>query len=73
MDFGECDDSYVFRVSLPGVVRDESEFSCEVESDGKVVIKGVTATGEETVNRYSQEFEMQTQETLSTWQFLNLI
>ncbi|KAB2620895.1 hypothetical protein D8674_039475 [Pyrus ussuriensis x Pyrus communis] len=29
IDIGECDDSYLFRVSLPGVRRDEREFSCE--------------------------------------------
>ncbi|XP_030960479.1 increased DNA methylation 2-like [Quercus lobata] len=61
MDIGECDDSYLFRVSLPGVKRDEREFSCEVEIDGKVLIQGVTTTGEKTVYRYSQVFEMQTQ------------
>lgn len=37
------------------------EFSCEVEIDGKVLIQGVTTTGEKTVYRYSQVFEMQTQ------------
>lgn len=26
MDIGECEDSYLFRVSLPGVERDESKF-----------------------------------------------
>lgn len=26
MDIGECEDAYLFRVSLPGVSRDESEF-----------------------------------------------
>lgn len=36
-------------------------FSCEVENDGKVSIRGVTTTGEKTVCRYSQVFEMQTQ------------
>ncbi|XP_028770878.1 increased DNA methylation 2 [Neltuma alba] len=61
MDIGECDDSYLFRVSLPGVKRDESDFSCEVDTDGKVLIRGVTTTGEKTVCRYSQVFEMQTQ------------
>ncbi|CAN6719148.1 unnamed protein product [Malus baccata var. baccata] len=30
IDIGECDDSYLFRVSLPGVRRDEREFSCEL-------------------------------------------
>ncbi|KAG6646560.1 increased DNA methylation 2 isoform X2 [Carya illinoinensis] len=60
MDIGECEDSYLFRVSLPGVKRDEREFSCEIESDGEVLIRGVTTTGEKTVHRYSQVFEMQT-------------
>lgn len=93
MDIGECEDSYLFRVSLAGVKRDErklfiralnssicpctvhlqvprmkwhdfltaGEFSCEVEYDGKVVIRGVTTTGETTVNVGNQVFEMQTQ------------
>lgn len=61
MDIGECEDSYLFRVSLPGVKRDEREFSCEVENDGKVLIRGVTVNGEKTVCRYSQTFEMQSQ------------
>ncbi|CAM8891716.1 unnamed protein product [Rhodiola kirilowii] len=61
MDIGECNDSYLFRVSLPGVKRDEREFSCEVESDGKVLIKGVTTTGDKTMCRHSQVFQMKTQ------------
>ncbi|KAL0364781.1 UNVERIFIED_CONTAM: Alpha-crystallin domain-containing protein 22.3 [Sesamum angustifolium] len=61
MDIGESDDSYLFRVSLPGVRRDERDFSCEVESDGTVIIKGVTVTGEITVEKYSQAFVMQSQ------------
>ncbi|OMO99124.1 hypothetical protein COLO4_13501 [Corchorus olitorius] len=61
MDIGECEDAYMFRVSLPGVKRDESEFSCEVEDDGKVLIRGVTTTGEKTVYRFSQTFEMLSQ------------
>ncbi|KAI7729496.1 hypothetical protein M8C21_024496 [Ambrosia artemisiifolia] len=40
IDIGECEDSYLFRVSLPGVKRDEREFSCEVEDDGKVSVRG---------------------------------
>lgn len=61
IDIGECEDSYLFRVSLPGVKRDEREFSCEVENDGKVSIRGVTVAGEKTVCRYRQMFEMQSQ------------
>ncbi|XP_004139188.1 increased DNA methylation 2 [Cucumis sativus] len=60
MDIGECEDSYLFRVSLPGVKRDPCGFNCEVEKDGRVVIKGVTTTGERTVKKHSQVFEMVT-------------
>ncbi|XP_057961117.1 increased DNA methylation 2-like [Malania oleifera] len=69
MDIGECEDSYLFRVSLPGVKRDEREFSCAVESDGKVLIRGVTTTGEKTVRRFAQMFEMQTQNLCPPGQF----
>lgn len=61
IDIGECEDSYIFRVSLPGVKRDERDFSCEVEDDGKVLVRGVTVTGEKTVCRFDQIFEMQSQ------------
>ncbi|VFR00132.1 unnamed protein product [Cuscuta campestris] len=61
LDIGECEDAYLFRISLPGVKRDEREFSCEVENDGKVIIKGVTTSGEKTVHKYTQVFEMQSQ------------
>ncbi|GAB4855526.1 hypothetical protein Ancab_024145 [Ancistrocladus abbreviatus] len=60
MDIGECRDSYLFRVALPGVKREDRAFRCEVESDGKVSIKGETTTGEKEVYRHSQVFEMQT-------------
>lgn len=59
MDIGESEDSYLFRVALPGVRRDERDFSCEVENDGTVIIKGVTVTGERVFWKYSQAFEMQ--------------
>ncbi|CAA0826636.1 Probable beta-1-3-galactosyltransferase 18 [Striga hermonthica] len=60
MDVGESEDSYLFRVSLPGVRRDERDFSCEIESNGTVIIKGVTVTGERVVEKYEQSFEMVT-------------
>jgi len=31
MDIGECEDSYLFRVSLPGVKRDESKLLVNVK------------------------------------------
>ncbi|KAH7544182.1 hypothetical protein JRO89_XS15G0122600 [Xanthoceras sorbifolium] len=61
MDVGECEDSYLFRVALPGVKRDDSEFSCWVDHTGKVSIRGITTTGEKSVHRFSQIFEMKTQ------------
>lgn len=36
------------------------DFSCEVEDDGKVLVRGVTTTGEKEVHRYGHSFEMQT-------------
>lgn len=60
MDIGECADAYLFRVSLPGVKRDERHFSCEVEDNGRVLVRGVTTTGEKQVHRYSQVFKMKT-------------
>ncbi|WMV11922.1 hypothetical protein MTR67_005307 [Solanum verrucosum] len=68
LDVGESEDAYLFRVSLPGVKRDEREFTCEVEIDGKVLIKGMT-TGDRTVHKYSQVFEMQTQNLCPTGDF----
>ncbi|RZB87434.1 increased DNA methylation 2-like [Glycine soja] len=69
VDIGECEDAYLFRLSLPGVKRNEREFSCEVGTDGKVLISGVTTTGENTVSRYSQVFEMQTRNLCPPGQF----
>ncbi|XP_010549932.1 PREDICTED: alpha-crystallin domain-containing protein 22.3-like [Tarenaya hassleriana] len=61
VDIAENEDSFYFRVSLPGVSGDEKEFSCEVDPDGKILIKGVTTTGEKTVCKHSQVFRMLTQ------------
>ncbi|KAJ8771999.1 hypothetical protein K2173_027176 [Erythroxylum novogranatense] len=61
MDIGESEDAYLFRVSLPGVARDQKDFSFDINPDGMVHIKGVTTTGERTVCKHSQVFKMQTQ------------
>ncbi|CAA7053278.1 unnamed protein product [Microthlaspi erraticum] len=61
IDVAQSDDSYYFRVSLPGVSRDEKDFTCDIEPDGRIMIKGVTTTGEKTVCRHSQVFTMLTQ------------
>lgn len=61
LDIGEMEDSYMFRVSLPGVAANERLFSCNIKPDGNVFIKGVSTTGEETVYRNSQLFKMKSQ------------
>ncbi|XP_047252005.1 alpha-crystallin domain-containing protein 22.3-like [Capsicum annuum] len=61
VDVAESMDEYLFRVSLPGVTRDEKVISCEVRPDGRIVIKGESATGESTVCKHSMVFKMQTQ------------
>lgn len=37
------------------------DFSCEVENNGRVSIKGITTVGERVVYRHSHAFEMQSQ------------
>ncbi|XP_008454874.1 alpha-crystallin domain-containing protein 22.3 isoform X1 [Cucumis melo] len=60
VDIAENENSYFFRVSLPGVARDQTDsFSCDMEPDGKVKIRGVTTTGENIVCKNSQIFRMQ--------------
>ncbi|ERN12316.1 hypothetical protein AMTRI_Chr01g137660 [Amborella trichopoda] len=61
VDIGVSEDSYLFRISLPGVRKDEREFSCEVECDGRVMIRGVTTTGGRRVFKFSRVFDMHTQ------------
>lgn len=46
---------------FPSIEYITGDFSCEVESDGAVVIKGVTVTGERLVEKYTQVFEMRSQ------------
>ncbi|KAH9299275.1 hypothetical protein KI387_030957 [Taxus chinensis] len=61
VDIGTCEDAYLFRMALPGVKKDQREFSCEVESDGKVVIRGIITTGEQKVIKKARTFHMKTQ------------
>ncbi|KAL9235053.1 hypothetical protein vseg_009853 [Gypsophila vaccaria] len=59
VNIGEDADSYLFRVAIPGVAREE--FTCDVAPDGNILIKGVTTTGEKIVYKHSMKFEMLTQ------------
>ncbi|PHU10094.1 Increased DNA methylation 2 [Capsicum chinense] len=61
VDIAESEDAYVFRVSLPGVARDEKVFRCDVGPNGRILIKGVSVTGERKVRRKNMVFKMQTQ------------
>lgn len=45
----------------PHLTKIAGEFNCEVEDDGTVIITGVTTHGEKIVRKYSQVFEMQSQ------------
>ncbi|KAL1219753.1 Increased DNA methylation 3 [Cardamine amara subsp. amara] len=58
VDIGVNKVAYFFQVALPGVRRDYGEFSCEIESDGKVILEGSATTGEKTIKRNSRVFEM---------------
>ncbi|KAM3328207.1 alpha-crystallin domain-containing protein 22.3-like [Capsicum galapagoense] len=60
-DIAESDNDYVFRVSLPDVVRDEKHFSSDVGPNGIVFIKGVSVTGENKVIKNNVFFKMQSQ------------
>ncbi|KAL3683059.1 hypothetical protein R1sor_001081 [Riccia sorocarpa] len=61
VDIGVSDDAYLFRTALPGVKKEEVDFKCEVEGDGKVTIKGSTTTGEARVFRGQRVFNMVSQ------------
>ncbi|KAL5845508.1 hypothetical protein ACOSQ4_011466 [Xanthoceras sorbifolium] len=53
--------SSFFRVALPGVRRDCCQFSCEIESDGKLHIQGSTP-GEKTIRKCLRVFLMKFQQ-----------
>ncbi|KAM0056952.1 putative alpha crystallin/Hsp20 domain, HSP20-like chaperone, increased DNA methylation [Helianthus debilis subsp. tardiflorus] len=59
-DIFESDDGFLFRVALPGVVKNE-QFKCDIQTDGTITINGVTNTGEKRVNAHNMVFEMHTQ------------
>ncbi|KAK4750388.1 hypothetical protein SAY87_027837 [Trapa incisa] len=61
VEISENETVYRFRVLLPGVSRNEKDFSCQVGPDGKVAIKGITTTGEKNVIKHSHAFKMLTQ------------
>ncbi|KDP36748.1 hypothetical protein JCGZ_08039 [Jatropha curcas] len=61
VDIGISKAAYFFQVALPGVRRDFCEFSCEIESDGKVHIQG-SLSGGRTIRKRSRAFKMKFQQ-----------
>ncbi|XVE56301.1 hypothetical protein DITRI_Ditri03aG0227700 [Diplodiscus trichospermus] len=57
LDIGVSKVAYFFRVALPGVRKDYCEFSCEIESNGKVHLQGSTSGGG-SVKKGSHVFQM---------------
>ncbi|CAH8347039.1 unnamed protein product [Eruca vesicaria subsp. sativa] len=58
VDIGVNEVAYFFQVALPGVSKDNGEFSCEIASDGKVTLEGSIKTGQKTIERHSRVFKM---------------
>lgn len=50
-----------FKMSCTFHSNAAGDFSCEVENNGRVSIKGITTDGERVVYRHSHAFEMQSQ------------
>ncbi|XP_024632160.1 increased DNA methylation 3 [Medicago truncatula] len=68
VDIGISKVAYLFRVSLPGVKREYNQFSCDIESDGKVEIRGLLS-GIRTIATQSRVFQMKTQQLCSPGPF----
>ncbi|QCD76477.1 increased DNA methylation 3 isoform X2 [Vigna unguiculata] len=60
VDIGIGEMAYLFRVSLPGVQKNFSTVSCDVQSNGRVLIKGVV-TGGKTIRKQARVFQMKIQ------------
>lgn len=69
VDIGVGSAAYLFRVSLPGVRKDNRQFSCDIEYDGKVHIQGVTSTGDRTIVRHRRVYHMKIQNLCPPGQF----
>ncbi|XP_061337145.1 increased DNA methylation 3 [Gastrolobium bilobum] len=69
VDIGISKVAYLFRVSLPGVKRDYTgQFSCDIESDGRVHIRGLL-TGGRTITKQSRVFQMKIRQLCSPGPF----
>uniref|UniRef100_A0A2P2K9B6 Increased DNA methylation 3 n=1 Tax=Rhizophora mucronata TaxID=61149 RepID=A0A2P2K9B6_RHIMU len=61
VDIGISKAAYFFQVALPGVMRDFCQFSCEIESDGRVNIQGSTGGGR-AIKKRSRVFQLRFQQ-----------
>ncbi|KAL9445674.1 hypothetical protein AB3S75_013540 [Citrus x aurantiifolia] len=68
VDIGISKLAYFFQAALPGVRRDYSHFSCEIEADGKVHIQGSTSGGK-TIRKRSRVFRMRLHQICPPGQF----
>ncbi|KAL1289685.1 hypothetical protein HN51_058091 [Arachis hypogaea] len=68
VDIGTSKAAYLFRVSLPGVRKDYSQFSCEIEYDGRVHIKGLLGGGR-TITKQSRVYDMKVRQLCSPGPF----
>ncbi|KAG4955687.1 hypothetical protein GLYMA_15G047500v4 [Glycine max] len=69
VDIGISKVAYLFRISLPGVKKDcTGQFSCDIESDGRVQIRGVL-TGGSTITKQSRVFKMKIRQLCSPGPF----
>ncbi|OIW13611.1 hypothetical protein TanjilG_07953 [Lupinus angustifolius] len=68
VDIGISEAAYLFRVSLPGVKKLYNHFSCEIESDGRVEIRGLLGGGR-SIMKQSRVFEMKTRQLCSPGPF----
>ncbi|XP_071691462.1 increased DNA methylation 3-like [Rutidosis leptorrhynchoides] len=62
VDIGINKTAYFFQVALPGVIKDPGQFSCEIERNGMVHVRGETSTGGTTITRHSRVFNMKFQQ-----------
>ncbi|XP_031270289.1 increased DNA methylation 3 isoform X2 [Pistacia vera] len=68
VDIGVSQRAYFFQVALPGVQRDYCEFSCEIESNGRVHIQGSTSGGK-AIKKRSRVFHIKLQQLCPSGQF----
>ncbi|CAJ1963632.1 unnamed protein product [Sphenostylis stenocarpa] len=61
VDIGSSEVAYLFRVSIPGVTKNEGNISCDIEANGNVQIRGMV-TGGRTLIKESRVFEMKFRE-----------